>query len=205
VEDVARRASSSRSRSTSSASARRNDRVIGDGGRPRQGGHCCSASQGASLSTRFVHLGRQFTGDYARTHRAASPAGGLLRGLKENVIMGRLIPAGTGLERYRNIEMLTEVPPMPVQEEILPPPSCHPRKPPRWISCAGCPMRSRRFGLAATHKSKSKKRGVRKTGTPVSLAAILGVVRNEGAPRVGFTRARFRISPSRSIRSGRVA
>jgi len=33
-----------------------------------------------------------------------------LRGLKENVIMGRLIPAGTGLERYRNIKLLTETP-----------------------------------------------------------------------------------------------
>ena len=28
-----------------------------------------------------------------------------LRGLKENVIMGRLIPAGTGMEYYRNIEV----------------------------------------------------------------------------------------------------
>jgi hypothetical protein len=26
-----------------------------------------------------------------------------LRGLKENVIMGRLIPAGTGMEYYRNV------------------------------------------------------------------------------------------------------
>ena len=26
----------------------------------------------------------------------------LLRGLKENVIMGRLIPAGTGIPRYRD-------------------------------------------------------------------------------------------------------
>jgi DNA-directed RNA polymerase subunit beta' len=28
-----------------------------------------------------------------------------LRGLKENVIMGRLIPAGTGLPGYRNLSM----------------------------------------------------------------------------------------------------
>ena len=28
-----------------------------------------------------------------------------LKGLKENVIMGRLIPAGTGLKTYRNVEM----------------------------------------------------------------------------------------------------
>ncbi|MFO0649519.1 MAG: hypothetical protein U0326_25015 [Polyangiales bacterium] len=29
-----------------------------------------------------------------------------LRGLKENVIMGRLIPAGTGLSAYRNLEIV---------------------------------------------------------------------------------------------------
>ena len=28
-----------------------------------------------------------------------------LRGLKENVIIGKLIPAGTGLERYRNVRV----------------------------------------------------------------------------------------------------
>jgi DNA-directed RNA polymerase subunit beta' len=28
-----------------------------------------------------------------------------LRGLKENIIIGKLIPAGTGLERYRNIRV----------------------------------------------------------------------------------------------------
>ena len=34
-----------------------------------------------------------------------------LRGLKENVIMGRLIPAGTGMEFYRNVKLKTEEPP----------------------------------------------------------------------------------------------
>jgi DNA-directed RNA polymerase subunit beta' len=28
--------------------------------------------------------------------------------LKENVIMGRLIPAGTGLARYRNLKLVVE-------------------------------------------------------------------------------------------------
>ena len=32
-----------------------------------------------------------------------------LRGLKENVIMGRLIPAGTGMEFYRRIKIPEEV------------------------------------------------------------------------------------------------
>jgi DNA-directed RNA polymerase subunit beta' len=42
-----------------------------------------------------------------------------LRGLKENVIMGRLIPAGTGLEFYRNFRLLSEAAP-PRQEEEVP-------------------------------------------------------------------------------------
>jgi DNA-directed RNA polymerase subunit beta' len=33
-----------------------------------------------------------------------------LRGLKENVIMGRLIPAGTGLSRYRHLRLHAEAP-----------------------------------------------------------------------------------------------
>jgi hypothetical protein len=38
----------------------------------------------------------------------------LLRGLKENVIMGRLIPAGTGMARYQNIGIRIDAP-----EELL--------------------------------------------------------------------------------------
>ncbi|NIN61518.1 MAG: hypothetical protein GTN55_03870, partial [Gammaproteobacteria bacterium] len=40
-----------------------------------------------------------------------------LRGLKENVIMGRLIPAGTGVSKYRSATLLIEEP-----EEKLPEP-----------------------------------------------------------------------------------
>jgi len=40
-----------------------------------------------------------------------------LRGLKENVIMGRLIPAGTGLDHYRQLTIGTE---MPAPEEEAP-------------------------------------------------------------------------------------
>jgi DNA-directed RNA polymerase subunit beta' len=32
-----------------------------------------------------------------------------LRGLKENVIVGRLIPAGTGMEYYRNVKLSPEL------------------------------------------------------------------------------------------------
>ena len=43
-----------------------------------------------------------------------------LRGLKENVIMGRLIPAGTGLEFYRNVELISEEPEQLLAEEAPP-------------------------------------------------------------------------------------
>src|SRR4029079_16718260 len=36
-----------------------------------------------------------------------------LRGLKENVTMGRLIPAGTRFERYRNVRIPVDEPPPP--------------------------------------------------------------------------------------------
>ena len=43
-----------------------------------------------------------------------------LRGLKENVIVGRLIPAGTGMEYYRNIRLAPELEQQAqqVQEEV---------------------------------------------------------------------------------------
>ena len=43
------------------------------------------------------------------TEAAANGKVDYLRGLKENVIMGHLIPAGTGFETHRNIEMVKHV------------------------------------------------------------------------------------------------
>ncbi len=43
-----------------------------------------------------------------------------MRGLKENVIVGRLIPAGTGMEYYRNVRLSPEMEEdaSKVQEEV---------------------------------------------------------------------------------------
>ena len=41
-----------------------------------------------------------------------------LRGLKENVIMGRLIPAGTGLPKYKEMDLWVEG--YTGSEEIIP-------------------------------------------------------------------------------------
>ena len=37
-------------------------------------------------------------------------------GLKENVLIGKLIPAGTGMKKYRNVKLDTE---LTMEEEIM--------------------------------------------------------------------------------------
>ncbi len=46
-----------------------------------------------------------------------------LRGLKENVIMGKMIPAGTGMLRYRNTFVKREVPSFITEETPVSPES----------------------------------------------------------------------------------
>jgi DNA-directed RNA polymerase subunit beta' len=41
-----------------------------------------------------------------------------LRGLKENVTMGRLIPAGTGFEWYRHVRIPADEPPPPPAGDV---------------------------------------------------------------------------------------
>ena len=59
----------------------------------------------------FVALMPWFIGKATEFYRNAAIVLGVvlilfsLKGLKENVIMGRLIPAGTGVKRYRDVEM----------------------------------------------------------------------------------------------------
>ena len=89
-----------------------NDRVISEGGRPATGRPLLLGITKASLSTDSFISAASFQ-ETTRVLTEAAVAGRVdyLRGLKENVIMGRLIPAGTGLERYRNTTLLTEPPP----------------------------------------------------------------------------------------------
>lgn len=49
------------------------------------------------------------------TEAAISGKTDFLLGLKENVIIGRLIPAGTGLEHYRSVQLKEEE---KVEEEV---------------------------------------------------------------------------------------
>jgi len=79
-----------------------NERVIGEGGRLAQGRPLLLGITKASLSTDSFISAASFQ-ETTRVLTEASISGKVdhLRGLKENVTMGRLIPAGTGFEYYR--------------------------------------------------------------------------------------------------------
>jgi len=96
-----------------------NDRVRKEDARPAVGRPLLLGITKASLSTDSFISAASFQ-ETTRVLTEAAVAGKVdyLRGLKENVIMGRLIPAGTGLEHYRNIRLLTEMPAPPPSEEI---------------------------------------------------------------------------------------
>jgi len=97
-----------------------NDRILAEGGRPATGRPMLLGITKASLSTdSFISAASFQETTRVLTEAAISGKVDYLRGLKENVIMGRLIPAGTGLDIYRNVKLLTEVPePEPEPEEV---------------------------------------------------------------------------------------
>jgi len=96
-----------------------NDRIVAAGGKPAQGRPLLLGITKASLSTDSFVSAASFQ-ETTRVLTEASIAGrvDLLRGLKENVIVGRLIPAGTGMEFYRNVELeREEIPVLPDEIE----------------------------------------------------------------------------------------
>src|SRR6201997_1064719 len=98
-----------------------NDRVIREGGRPATGRPLLLGITKASLSTESFISAASFQ-ETTRVLTEASIQGAVdhLRGLKENVIVGRLIPAGTGMEYYRNVRLSQEMEEAAskVQEEV---------------------------------------------------------------------------------------
>ena len=89
-----------------------NERVIADGGRPATAQPLLLGITKASLSTESFISAASFQ-ETTRVLTEASISGRVdhLRGLKENVTMGRLIPAGTGFEPYRHVQIPPDEPP----------------------------------------------------------------------------------------------
>jgi DNA-directed RNA polymerase subunit beta' len=80
-----------------------NRQVIADGGKPAVAKPLLLGITKASLSTESFISAASFQ-ETTKVLSEASIAGKVdhLKGLKENVIMGRIVPAGTGLLRYRD-------------------------------------------------------------------------------------------------------
>jgi DNA-directed RNA polymerase subunit beta' len=98
-----------------------NERVISQGGRPATGRPLLLGITKASLSTdSFISAASFQETTRVLTEAAINGMMDHLRGLKENVIVGRLIPAGTGMEYYRNIRLAPELEQQAqqVQEEV---------------------------------------------------------------------------------------
>jgi DNA-directed RNA polymerase subunit beta' len=83
-----------------------NQRVLSDGGKPALGEPLLLGITKASLSTESFISASSFQ-ETTKVLTEASLGGkkDYLHGLKENVIMGRLIPAGTGLSAYTTMEI----------------------------------------------------------------------------------------------------
>jgi DNA-directed RNA polymerase subunit beta' len=88
-----------------------NEKVMQNGGRPAQGEPLLLGITKASLSTEsFISASSFQETTKVLTEAAISGKVDHLRGLKENVIMGRLIPAGTGLAAYKHLDIEVETP-----------------------------------------------------------------------------------------------
>jgi DNA-directed RNA polymerase subunit beta' len=91
--------------------ARRNQAVVRDGGTPARGKPILLGITKSSLSTESFISAASFQ-ETTRVLTQAAVGGMIdrLRGLKENVIMGRIIPAGTGIVPYTEglVESLAE-------------------------------------------------------------------------------------------------
>ncbi|MEM9491323.1 MAG: DNA-directed RNA polymerase subunit beta', partial [Myxococcota bacterium] len=87
--------------------AEENERVIASGGQPAKGEPLLLGITKASLSTESFISASSFQ-ETTKVLTQASINGRVdyLRGLKENVIMGRLIPAGTGLGAYKRLNVI---------------------------------------------------------------------------------------------------
>jgi DNA-directed RNA polymerase subunit beta' len=87
-----------------------NEKAIAQGGRPAIGRPLLLGITKASLSTDSFISAASFQ-ETTRVLTEAAIQGSVdhLRGLKENVIVGRLIPAGTGMEYYRNVSLAPEL------------------------------------------------------------------------------------------------
>ena len=86
-----------------------NEKVIAEGKRPATGKRVLLGITKASLATdSFLSAASFQETTRVLTEAAIKVKTDDLVGLKENVIIGKLIPAGTGMQKYQNVHISTE-------------------------------------------------------------------------------------------------
>ena len=94
-----------------------NERVEKMGGQPAEASPVLLGITKASIETESFLSAASFQ-DTTRVLTEAATLGkrDTLRGFKENVIMGHIIPAGTGFNGHRNLELQPQVDPIEMEE-----------------------------------------------------------------------------------------
>jgi DNA-directed RNA polymerase subunit beta' len=96
-----------------------NQATMEEGGKPARSEPLLLGITKASLTTEsFISAASFQETTRVLTDAAVRGARDDLKGLKENIIIGHLIPAGTGIHRYSNIEFMVDE--SYYDEEILP-------------------------------------------------------------------------------------
>ena len=86
-----------------------NEKLIAEGKKPAEGKQVMLGITKASLATdSFLSAASFQETTKVLTEAAINGKIDKLIGLKENVIIGKLIPAGTGMKRYRDVHLSTE-------------------------------------------------------------------------------------------------
>ena len=96
---------------------------VADSGRARRRdapSRCCSASRRPVAHDAELHLRGELPGDHAGADRCSHSRRRATTciGLKENIIIGHLIPAGTGIYRYSDVDFATEQAAEPVAPAV---------------------------------------------------------------------------------------
>ena len=87
-----------------------NEALVADGKKPAEGKRVMLGITKASLATdSFLSAASFQETTKVLTEAAINGKVDHLIGLKENVIIGKLIPAGTGMKRYRNVKLDTDI------------------------------------------------------------------------------------------------
>ncbi|MDE7157677.1 MAG: DNA-directed RNA polymerase subunit beta', partial [Lachnospiraceae bacterium] len=95
-----------------------NEKLIEEGKRPAEGKQIMLGITKASLATNsFLSAASFQETTKVLTEAAINGKEDPLIGLKENVIIGKLIPAGTGMKRYRSVKLDTDMNEIQVSEE----------------------------------------------------------------------------------------